>query len=140
VLDLAGRSEVPVVAGTALAGTPPTVIRAPESVPAQPAGVLDAVLRAVEQNPEPVRWLGIGAMTNLALVLRATAAGRLGARLRIDPALLRGRRCSSTTMAGSSRGSIPNRWSTTRSRSRRSWASRSSPSRTRRSRWTPSAG
>jgi pyrimidine-specific ribonucleoside hydrolase len=68
LLDLLGRPDVPVVAGASLPGTPPMVISAPPSVPAQPGSPLDAVAK-VTAGRSAVRWLGIGAMTNLAAVL-----------------------------------------------------------------------
>jgi pyrimidine-specific ribonucleoside hydrolase len=55
------------------------VISAPPSVPAQPDGLLDAVA-TVTAGADVVRWLGIGAMTNLAAAL---AVPETRSRLRI---------------------------------------------------------
>jgi inosine-uridine nucleoside N-ribohydrolase len=84
LLNLAGRSDVRVVRGADLPGAPALVVEhlIPADIPAQSADVHDAVLRVVEQSSgEPLRWLGIGAMTNLAAVL--TAAPGLAERLRV---------------------------------------------------------
>ncbi len=69
LLDLAGRPEVPVAAGADLGGSRYFCAQGlvPESVPFQ-ADDISAAVRAVTAaaGRGPVRWLGIGPMTNLA--------------------------------------------------------------------------
>jgi len=82
LLNLADRTDVPVARGADLPGAPALVVShlIPADIPAQPEDVHGAVVRLVEESgSEPVRWLGIGAMTNLAAVLTKTPglAGRL---------------------------------------------------------------
>ena len=70
LLDLAGRPEVPVVAGQQ-ASQPPLFSAdglVPATVPKQPDDVLAAV-DAAFAGPGPVRWVGMGPMSNLARVL-----------------------------------------------------------------------
>lgn len=86
LLDLVGRPDVPVVAGAEAPDAPAMVMSAPPTVVPQPTGVLEAVRQTVEARPgEPVRWLGIGAMTNLAALVGALGGGwsALPERLRI---------------------------------------------------------
>ncbi|MBP2476134.1 pyrimidine-specific ribonucleoside hydrolase [Crossiella equi] len=68
LLDLLGRPDVPVVAGRDLGNTRLDCIRAlvPAEVPAQPTDVLAAVSSVCTG---PVRWAGLGPMSNLADVL-----------------------------------------------------------------------
>jgi pyrimidine-specific ribonucleoside hydrolase len=80
LLDLAGRPEVPVVAGHE-ATTHPVFCAdglVPAALPHQPSDVLAAVETACA-GPEPVRWVGMGPMSNLARVLsnRPNLAQRL---------------------------------------------------------------
>jgi inosine-uridine nucleoside N-ribohydrolase len=76
LLDLAGRPEVPVAAGADLGGSKYfcTDGLVPRSVPAQ-AGDVNGAVRAVVSaaGGGPVRWLGIGPMTNLAQLAAADA-------------------------------------------------------------------
>jgi pyrimidine-specific ribonucleoside hydrolase len=73
LLDTLGRSDVPVVAGTSLAGTSHYCATGlvPAYVPAQPTGLLDAVSAVADTTTGPVRWIGLGPLTNLAAVLSA---------------------------------------------------------------------
>ncbi|HYN97743.1 MAG TPA: nucleoside hydrolase [Pilimelia sp.] len=79
LLDLCGRSDVPVVAGAALPGGTGYFCCAGIGSPAALPGDVVAAVSAVARRPGPVRWLGIGAMTNLAAVLQARP--ELAARL-----------------------------------------------------------
>jgi hypothetical protein len=70
--DLLGRGDVPVVAGRALDPTGWLSCvdgLVPAGVPAQPADVVAAVAAVRQAAAGPVRWLGCGPMSNLALVL-----------------------------------------------------------------------
>ncbi|MCK2236842.1 MULTISPECIES: nucleoside hydrolase [unclassified Crossiella] len=80
LLDLLGRPEVPVVAGRDLGNTRLNCVRdlVPGTVPAQSGDVLAAV-EAVCAGP--VRWVGLGPMSNLADVL--TARPGLAERIRL---------------------------------------------------------
>lgn len=80
LLDELGRPEVPVVAGRDLGNTRLHCVRGlvPDTVPAQPADVLAAVERVCAG---PVRWVGLGPMSNLAEVL--TARPELAGRIRL---------------------------------------------------------
>ncbi|RZS40717.1 pyrimidine-specific ribonucleoside hydrolase [Herbihabitans rhizosphaerae] len=73
LLDLLGRADVPVVRGTDLGNTRYVCIDGlvPDTVPAQPDGMLDAVLSVCDATDGPVRWVGIGPLSNLAAVLTA---------------------------------------------------------------------
>jgi pyrimidine-specific ribonucleoside hydrolase len=70
LLDLAGRPEVPVVAGHKATGHPLFCADGlvPAALPHQPTDVLAAV-ETVCAGPEPVRWVGMGPMSNLARIL-----------------------------------------------------------------------
>ena len=84
LLDLADRTDVPVARGADLPGAPALVVShlIPADIPIQPDDVHGAVMRVVDgSGGEPVRWLGIGAMTNLAAVL--STAPVLAGRLRV---------------------------------------------------------
>lgn len=82
LLDLAGRPEVPVAAGADLGGSRYFCVEGlvPGSVPFQD-GDVSAAVRAVTSAADggPVRWLGIGPMTNLAALMASDpdAAARL---------------------------------------------------------------
>ncbi|MFB9909614.1 nucleoside hydrolase [Allokutzneria oryzae] len=71
LLDLVGRPDVPVVAGADLGGTRMDCIDGlvPDSVAAQPVGVVDAVAAVCARTEGLVRWAGLGPVTNLAEVL-----------------------------------------------------------------------
>ena len=81
LLDLLGRSDVPVVAGSDLGNTRLNAIEdlVPPEVPAQPTDVLASVTRVCSATAGPVRWVGIGPASNLAMVLteRPDLADRL---------------------------------------------------------------
>jgi pyrimidine-specific ribonucleoside hydrolase len=81
LLDLAGRPDVPVVAGADLGGTRYYCAGhlVPAGVPAQPADVAAAAGPLLDASNGPVRWLGIGPMTNLAALLAGSPqyAGQL---------------------------------------------------------------
>ncbi|WP_199442809.1 nucleoside hydrolase [Umezawaea beigongshangensis] len=81
LLDLLGRADVPVVAGADLGNTRLDCVDGlvPDSVPAQPTGVVDAVAAVCAAASGRVRWAGLGPVTNLAEVLttRPDLAGRL---------------------------------------------------------------
>jgi pyrimidine-specific ribonucleoside hydrolase len=81
LLDLLGRPDVRVTAGADLGNTRYSCIDGlvPDSVPGQPADVLAAVDAVLAAASGPVRWVGIGPMTNLARYLSARPeyAGRL---------------------------------------------------------------
>ncbi|HYU83214.1 MAG TPA: nucleoside hydrolase [Kribbellaceae bacterium] len=70
LLDLLGRPEVPVVSGADLGNTRYFCVEglAPAAVGTQPADVAAAV-ETVCTRPGPVRWLGIGPVSNLAAML-----------------------------------------------------------------------
>ncbi|WP_222718989.1 nucleoside hydrolase [Actinokineospora xionganensis] len=73
LLDLLGRTDVPVVAGADLGNTRLDCVDGlvPESVGTQPDGVVDAVASLCAGSDGLVRWVGIGPATNLAKVLAA---------------------------------------------------------------------
>ncbi|MCX4095432.1 nucleoside hydrolase [Nocardia sp. alder85J] len=81
VLDLNGRGEVPVVAGADLGNTRYYCVEGlvPGDVPAQPDDPVAAVLAVCAATDGPVRWVGMGPLTNLDRILRA--APELAARL-----------------------------------------------------------
>lgn len=72
LLDSLGRHDVPVVAGHSSGETRYFCVDrlVPRSVPAQPANVVAAVGDLLARTDGPVRWVGIGAFSNLAAVLR----------------------------------------------------------------------
>jgi inosine-uridine nucleoside N-ribohydrolase len=72
LLDLAGRPEVPVVAGRQLddAGDFSADGLTPDRIGPQPTDVVAAVARVCVTTDAPVRWVGMGPMSNLADVLR----------------------------------------------------------------------
>jgi pyrimidine-specific ribonucleoside hydrolase len=81
LLDLLDRPDVPVVAGSDLGNTRLNCIEglAPPEVAAQPADVLAAVTQVCSSTTDPVRWVGIGPASNLAMLLteREDVAERL---------------------------------------------------------------
>lgn len=81
LLDVLGRPDVPVVAGRQLGRTTYFCIGGltPSNVPSQTGDVVGAVGELAHATAGPVRWLGIGPMSNLADVLKAHPglAGRL---------------------------------------------------------------
>jgi inosine-uridine nucleoside N-ribohydrolase len=83
LLDALGRPEVPVVAGAQVGEARAFCVEdlVPESVPRQPAGVVDAVGDLCDRVDGPLRWVGMGPTSNLAAVLDARPA--LAGRLRV---------------------------------------------------------
>jgi pyrimidine-specific ribonucleoside hydrolase len=71
LLDLLGRPEVPVVAGSDLGNTRLNCIEdlTPPYVPSQPTDVLAAVTEVCSSATDQVRWVGIGTASNLAMLL-----------------------------------------------------------------------
>ncbi|WHT18929.1 nucleoside hydrolase [Crossiella sp. CA-258035] len=71
LLDLLGRPEVAVVTGRDLGNTRLDCIDGlvPAEVPAQREDVVDAVTAVCDRYQGPVRWAGLGPMSNLAEVL-----------------------------------------------------------------------
>lgn len=80
-LDLLGRPEVPVAAGPRLGGAPYFWIKGivPEAVAAQSDNPVAAVRDLCARTTSPVRWLGLGPLTNLGAVVTESpeAARRL---------------------------------------------------------------
>src|SRR5690606_9647179 len=72
LLDLAGRHDVPVVAGRDLREHPLFCIDGltHPDVPAQPTGAVEAVARSCEAIEGTIRWAGLGPLTNLADLVR----------------------------------------------------------------------
>jgi pyrimidine-specific ribonucleoside hydrolase len=83
LLDLLGRPEVPVVAGDDLGNTRLNCVDGltPPEVPSQPTDVLAAVTEVCSSTEDPVRWVGIGTASNLAMSL--IACPELGKRLAV---------------------------------------------------------
>jgi pyrimidine-specific ribonucleoside hydrolase len=81
VLDLHGRPEVPVAAGADLGNTRYYCVEGliPPEVPAQPDDPVAAVRAVCAATDGPVRWVGMGPLSNLAGLL--TAAPELASRL-----------------------------------------------------------
>lgn len=81
LLDLLERSDVGTVAGHGSGTTRYFCAQGlvPEEVPAQPSDLTGAVRGLLERTDGPIRWVGMGALSNLARVLREIpeAAGRL---------------------------------------------------------------
>ncbi|MFE2995144.1 nucleoside hydrolase [Nocardia sp. NPDC059246] len=71
LLDLLGRSDVPVVAGIDLGNDKYWAAEGlvPQEVPNQPEDILAAVRKVMATTVGKVRWLGIGPMSNLATVV-----------------------------------------------------------------------
>ncbi|WP_051022275.1 nucleoside hydrolase [Nocardia pneumoniae] len=76
LLDLIGRSDVPVVAGAELRHEDSWAAHelVPNYIPAQPSDVLAAVRRVLDQHDGQISWVGLGPMSNLAAVLAADPA------------------------------------------------------------------
>jgi pyrimidine-specific ribonucleoside hydrolase len=77
LLDLSGRPEVPVVTGADLGGSRYFCAEGlvPDSVAAQPVDVVSAIRAvAAAAGGGPIRWLGIGPMSNLARLMAEDAA------------------------------------------------------------------
>jgi inosine-uridine nucleoside N-ribohydrolase len=81
LLDLLGRPEVPVIAGSDLGNTRLNCIEdlVPAEVPRQPTDVLAAVERLCSSTTDPVHWVGIGTASNFAML--ATERPELAERL-----------------------------------------------------------
>lgn len=81
LLDLLGRGDVPVVAGADLGNTRYFCVEglAPSEVSGQPGDIADAVERVCSASSGPVRWVGMGPLSNLDWLLaeRPELAGRL---------------------------------------------------------------
>ncbi|MBB5835423.1 nucleoside hydrolase [Kribbella italica] len=73
LLDLAGRPEVPVVAGAELQDDPLYFVDGlfPQDVPKQSEDLLGAVETVCASTPGPVRWVGMGPLSNLAALQEA---------------------------------------------------------------------
>ncbi|MGY2011942.1 nucleoside hydrolase [Nocardia gipuzkoensis] len=71
LLDLHGRHDVPVVAGADLGSTRYYVIDGltPDHIAAQPTNVVEAVTKVCASTERPVRWVGMGPLSNLAHIL-----------------------------------------------------------------------
>jgi inosine-uridine nucleoside N-ribohydrolase len=83
LLDLLGRSDVPVVAGAALGESRYFCVDGltPRAVPDQPTDVVAAVHEVCAAAAGPVRWVGMAPMSNLARVL--AEAPEAASRLRV---------------------------------------------------------
>ncbi|MEY9211617.1 nucleoside hydrolase [Thermobifida halotolerans] len=83
LLDALGRTDVPVVAGADLGNTRYYCVEGltPDTVPHQDTDVVAAVRALAAVRPGPIRWVGMGPMTNLARLLEQ--APELAPRLRI---------------------------------------------------------
>lgn len=83
LLDLLGREDILTVAGPDLSESPLYCVEGliPETIPAQPTDVLTAVRKVCATTAGPVRWVGMGPLTNLAHVL--AQAPELGKQLRV---------------------------------------------------------
>lgn len=83
LLDSLGRSEVPVVAGSFLRGSPLYCVDGlvPNDVTPQDTDVVEAVRNVARASQGPIRWVGMGPLTNLATVL--AQAPELAGRLRV---------------------------------------------------------
>jgi inosine-uridine nucleoside N-ribohydrolase len=83
LLDMLERSDVQVVAGAVSKLTPYfcVVDLVPSSLPPPPSAALETVSALLARTSGPVRWLGIGPLTNLANVLTEIPEARQ--RLRI---------------------------------------------------------
>ncbi|MGQ4599499.1 nucleoside hydrolase [Nocardia sp. R6R-6] len=81
VLDLIGRSDVPVVAGAQLGNENNWAAEelVPNYISTQSTDVLTAVRRVVDEHDGLISWVGLGPMSNLAAVLADNPA--LGERL-----------------------------------------------------------
>lgn len=81
LLDLTGRPEVPVTAGISRGPTRYYCVEglAPAAVGAQDSDFVAAVRDVADRYPGPLRWAGLGPMSNLALLLERAPelAGRL---------------------------------------------------------------
>ncbi|GAA1996048.1 hypothetical protein GCM10009799_23220 [Nocardiopsis rhodophaea] len=71
-LDSLGRHDVKVVAGHSSGDTKYFCVEQliPDSIPPQPSDVVAAVRHLLQASDGPIRWVGIGAFSNLANVLR----------------------------------------------------------------------
>lgn len=83
LLDLTGRTDVAVASGVSLGDTRYFCADGlvPDEIPAQPADVVAAVRALCAAVPGPVQWVGMGPLSNLALVL--DAAPELASRLHV---------------------------------------------------------
>lgn len=83
LLNALDRRGTPVVAGASLGGARSFCVAdlQHDAVPPQPDDVVSAVRAVCTATPGPVRWVGMGPLSNLARVL--TEAPEVGARLRV---------------------------------------------------------
>ncbi|WP_030610130.1 nucleoside hydrolase, partial [Streptomyces sclerotialus] len=83
LLDLTGRTDVAVASGVSLGDTRYFCADGlvPGELPSQPADVVGAVRAVCAAVPGPVQWVGMGPLSNLALVLEA--APELASRLHV---------------------------------------------------------
>ncbi|WP_064742994.1 nucleoside hydrolase [Pseudonocardia spinosispora] len=72
LLDLLGRPDVPVIAGADLGNTRYFCVEdlVPDEIPDQPTDLTQTVARICAEATLPVRWVGMGPMSNLAQLLR----------------------------------------------------------------------
>ncbi|WP_405164535.1 nucleoside hydrolase [Nocardia sp. NBC_01499] len=73
LLDLLGRSDVPVVAGVDLGNEHRWAAEelVPDHIPAQPTDLTAAVSQVLEQHSGQISWVVLGSMSNIAAVLAA---------------------------------------------------------------------
>jgi inosine-uridine nucleoside N-ribohydrolase len=83
LLDLLARTDVPVVTGTDLGNTRYFCVEGltPDTVPPQPTNLADRVRTICAAATLPVRWVGMGPLTNLDRLL--AEAPELAARLEL---------------------------------------------------------
>ena len=83
LLDLLGRPDVVTVAGADLGSTRYFVVEGlvPDDVPAQRANMVDVVREVCARTDGPVRWVGMGPLTNLARI--TVEAPDIAARLQV---------------------------------------------------------
>jgi inosine-uridine nucleoside N-ribohydrolase len=83
LLDLLDRPDVPTVSGVSLGETPYYCVEdlVPETIDVQPNDPVEAVRRVCAASQGPVRWVGMGPLSNLERVL--SEAPELAPRIRL---------------------------------------------------------